>query len=40
MSTTDHQSPFSIRPEDLHRLESSKPFQVLRNYLAVNATNE
>ncbi|EKG11992.1 hypothetical protein MPH_10887 [Macrophomina phaseolina MS6] len=40
MSTTIHQSPFCIRPEDLHRLDSSKPFQVLRSYLAVNATNE
>ncbi|KAB2578691.1 hypothetical protein BFW01_g9627 [Lasiodiplodia theobromae] len=39
MSTAD-QSPFSIRPEDVQRLESSQPFNVLRSYLAVNATNE
>lgn len=39
MSTAD-QSPFSIRPEDVQRLESSQPFTVLRSYLAVNATNE
>lgn len=40
MSSLTHESPFSIRPEDLYALESSQSFQILRSYLAVNATNE
>lgn len=40
MSTSSYESPFYIHPEDVQLLESSQPFQVLRSYLAVNATND
>lgn len=40
MSASSYESPFYIHPEDVQLLESSQPFQVLRSYLAVNATNE
>ncbi|KAF2086179.1 hypothetical protein K490DRAFT_19706, partial [Saccharata proteae CBS 121410] len=38
-SSCETASPFRIRPGDIAALDMSEPFQILRQHLAINATN-